>query len=208
MTNNEGRAPRPQLRGFFWPLLIAAALVANAYLAVRAMRAEQRVRELSRELFSAEQEGRRMRSRHLAYQRALAGVELRASGLGGVDVARNERVTMTGTRDGVYYVLDPQCGACAGNLPFLESLAAQAPGRVRGLAPYDSVEVARYAEVHKIAFPVLVRPSGQLVNIVPRHATPLTLLVTDGRVTSVFEGQLDDAAQVVIATAQGITSAE
>lgn len=86
-------------------------------------------------------------------------------------------------------VLSPECNACTRILPFLDSLEASFPGAVVGVTfGVPESDVREYVTRASLTFPVIRSPSGELARLLPRHATPVFVLVVGSRIESLDIG--------------------
>lgn len=175
----------------FLGALLFVSLAVSSWTAWKYRVLLQEARDLRLERAKAVTQARRARAQRQAFIAALGTMPLGRRPLTGYDHTSGRRFEVRGTPDGVYYLLDPLCAACSANLPALNSIAAKVPGSVYAIAPYDSTRLTSYVSSHEIHFPVLGRPAGALVDLIPRYATPLTVFVEGGRIVGIVDGTLD-----------------
>lgn len=93
----------------------------------------------------------------------------------------------------VVYLLESACQACALNYGFLQKLAEHRPGAVVALSLRDDPgTLSKYAQEHELSFPVLARPAGSLIDLTPKHGTPITMLLQKQHVVAIMPGRLTD----------------
>lgn len=152
------------------------------------------------------------RSAYLAVEReGLLGV-LRSQALSGGFLAGtlidlDSTVNWPVARDGIYYVIRPDCAACAINYAFLNSLHRTYGRSVVALAVSGGTEVlTAYARSHQLSFPILAGPSGKLMDMVPRHGVPLTIEVRGGRLHAIITGRIGREQQEVLSAGSPVSS--
>lgn len=97
--------------------------------------------------------------------------------------------------DRLVYVISTRCGNCPLNFPWLALLERRRPGSVLGVSVVDSVStLVQYGRHHELPFPIVSLRGGWLFDALPRHATPVTVVVREGRITRIATGALTDAA--------------
>ena len=121
--------------------------------------------------------------------RALREVPYSGPFLSGRDVISGTDISLRDAADGLYYAVDSRCGACKAGQPFIDSLASAFPGSVMILSFKDTDSTLRaYADSNGVNFRSLVNPSGYLALAIPRHATPVTATVLQGKLQSLVIG--------------------
>lgn len=169
-------------------------------LAVMMLRMAATNRDLASDATAAYREVRAARLERLALVERLRQIPLERGFLQGTEVGSGVRMQVDEPRNGVYYVVKPSCAACALNYPFLDSLAMIAPGFVTGLLwEGDSATAIEYLKREHVAFPLLRSVSGKLLNAIPRHGVPLTVLISGDSIRAITGGQLstDDQRMLV-----------
>jgi hypothetical protein len=69
------------------------------------------------------------------------------------------------------------------------------PGTVTAVSPTDSgPALKQYATTHGVPFKFHAVRTGPFVEALPRHATPVTLVVKESRLIGVYTGVLGDSA--------------
>lgn len=189
-------------RWFLISLLVASVGISSA-LAYKTWNDRRSRDGLELHLSLAQREVQRGRVVKAALLASIRNVPLGGAPLTGVDVSTNSLRYFKGTPDGVYYLLDPECAACAENLPLLDSLSRHGGVRVLALAPYDSAEVVRYLRLHSAQVPVLVSVHGLLIDIFPRYLTPITAVVRAGALQNVLEGLIDSSNAASLTAVEG-----
>lgn len=131
------------------------------------------------------------RNERNALVRVLGGIAPYEPFLVGVQVSSGEPIRLESPRDGIYYLVDPGCAACAANFPFLDSLAAEGASVIVYSRDGSEEELGRYASTSGVSLPFVADPGGFVEAITPRWATPLTLVFRAGRLVALIPGRLD-----------------
>ena len=98
------------------------------------------------------------------------------------------------------YVIARACGKCPANFPFLARLERSQPGTVIGISVVDeSEQLVEYVAKHDLPFPVVASKGGWIHDAIPRHGTPITMLVRDGMLVDLATGELDEEQARVFA---------
>lgn len=109
-----------------------------------------------------------------------------------IGLGSGEHVNM---RDGVVYGIATACGNCPRNFGWLKALEKSQSGTVIGVSATDAAETLdEYSHVHGLPFPLHQLGSGAFLDALPRHATPVTLVVRDSRLSAIYTGVLGDSA--------------
>jgi hypothetical protein len=99
----------------------------------------------------------------------------------GIDLAANQLV----------YLLSTACGKCPANFPILGELERRHPGSVVAVSIADSAPaLAEYVAKHELPFPAYALSEGWLYEMLPRHGTPVTILIRDGHLFDLASGLL------------------
>jgi len=186
----------PSARFLLGMLLLAIA--GSGYLAARLTGLERDNAHLRNALHIQTQTARRLRSARAGLLDAMSRVPVDSGGLQGTDYVSGDTVNLSAAPDGVYYVIHPDCPACALNLPFLRQASKRFPGWVLGIAPVGREQLAEYSQRHALNFPLLGDPKGRIVDLLPRNVTPITAIVVDGSLMSLIPGKLAEEDEEVI----------
>ena len=118
-------------------------------------------------------------------------IRLTSPVLEGDDPVADAFVQVPGDQPTLVYVLDADCAACDINYDFLRRLADAAGGRVHGVSLEDEpLRIREYSQSQRLNFPTLVSVTGGLHPLLPRHGTPITVLVAQGEVATIISGRL------------------
>lgn len=119
--------------------------------------------------------------------------------LDGFDVKDGKQMVLDSTQDGLYYLMSSSCSICADNYAFLNRLRHDSDYTVVGLAPRDAVtELRSSIGEGRVQFPVVLQPSGRVMQIMPLYGAPLTVVVDSGRVKYFVAGVFDHEQKAVI----------
>ncbi len=127
--------------------------------------------------------------------------------LAGIDATSGRRFSVDPADTLVIYLFGPDCPFSAENVPFLNRLH-QSGVTVIGLGPAQ----ARGPEVHAfgrdsgVTFPLLVDSQGGILEVLPEGAVPLTAIILDGRIGTVWLGELVDDRQGELTGLFGLNS--
>lgn len=196
-----------------WRLVAVLALASNAALATRSIAVERRMTHNLVRADSvrrdAEQFRRRSQTERAALVRTIAGMPVTAPFIEGV-VAENARsIRLNAPEDGLYYLMSPECAACAMNLPFLDSLAAAGGVRVIAFArDAKAATLRQYALRHSSSITFVASPRGYIEQVTPRWATPVSIVVREGRVQSILPGRISDAEKRELLTQRDVARSD
>ncbi len=177
-------------------ILVAVLFAGNVYLAVEFARERSFAEDLQLELAEqatslAQAEGERN-----AFENALKALDLNDPFfLEGHDVIAGQTSRFAKMESGALYVVDPRCRWSAENVPLMNELYGAGAGSVIGISfSEDRTELAAWAESAGVEFPLLSHPAGGSLDAVPRHATPITMILHRGRVLSYIAGRVEPEA--------------
>ena len=126
----------------------------------------------------------------------------------GIEATSGEEVTLETIDSMVVYLFGPDCPFSSRNVPFLNSLHA-AGVRVIGMAPDERRPLIElFARTSETAFPLLASPRGNVIDILPNGAVPLSAVFLNGRMESLWLGELDEDRKREIAERFGLDSEE
>jgi hypothetical protein len=182
---------RVKRRSFPIVLMSLALALANGIVSVSLIHAKREIAYQSRIMDSLASTIIHKQAIVSGYERVIRRQDLSSEPFGGYDIATSTPWKAEATPDGVYYVISTRCGPCARNLPFLTSVAPSPWRSVLGVSYDDILDLQSYVRDQKITFPVLANPQGRLASLLPGSITPLTLIVSAGRVTDIFFGVLN-----------------
>lgn len=186
----------------FWVAIAVAAIALNAFTTLKYRDAELQSARLLGELDSLAGTASVLKSERRGLLALLKEIDTQAAPLRGtlLDSAGDIDAVIQGPV--LVYTIAPSCPACARNLPFLNRLEEAVPGSVLGLSFASNDETRRYATENAISFPVAVNPRGGLMQVFPRHATPVTLVIDESRrLVAFFSGVLSAADESFLRSA-------
>jgi hypothetical protein len=173
-------------------LVTTNVLLAGALIRQKAVTAAVRSssRACGRQLTQRDAVVRVVRAEAAAFRRAIMRQPLTGAVLSGTDVRTGRRIAVSQEPDGIYYLMDTTCPACAANVAPLNRLVEQHGVRVIGLSYDESDAVRRFSERQGVRFPVLVKPDGRLPSLLPGAIAPVTMAVVGGKMESLVLGRL------------------
>lgn len=119
--------------------------------------------------------------------------------------ADSQLIALDRPMDGAYYLVSPQCRACAINFPFLDSLSKNRAFQVLAYSRDASVrDLREYAQELGSRMRFVADPSGYLDRITPRWATPLLIVVVGGQLRSLIPGRISDQDKVDLIRVAGV----
>jgi hypothetical protein len=100
----------------------------------------------------------------------------------GMEVMTGRKVTVEPVDSMVLYLFGTDCPYSPDNVPFLNELHA-AGVNVVGVAPEETrPQIEMFARISGTAFPLLVHPTGEVVEVLPLDPVPMTAVFLGGRV--------------------------
>lgn len=187
----------------FWPLAATAAIGLNLFLTWRFQSVGSAAAAANRLVDSVSTEARVLQSERRGLMALLRQIDLSASPLRGSVIHSDGLRDSTIEQARLVYTIAPQCPVCALNLPFLNQISSENPGSVIGVSSAPADETLRYVTANRVAFPVLVNPVGGAMKVLPRHATPVLLIIAEARLAALFSGRLNATEQSFVRTAAG-----
>lgn len=182
-------------------LLLAAALAGILILSARLQKSGARASESLERVELLVDSLRFVRTERSMLAAGLASLSRRhwraRPSLIGTDVVTGARRALSIDSADVLYVLDEACPACLQNLPLLDSLAHEGV-RVLAISHHGSREsLSTFRESRRVSYPVLVDPTGELSDFTNVYVTPVSLVLSRGRVSLVRVGRIsrDDVLQ-------------
>lgn len=120
--------------------------------------------------------------------------------IGSTGRAGDPPVQIDALGDRLLYIISTKCGNCPRNFPWLKEVEAVSPGAVLGVSLVDDPDtLPAYRDYHQLPFPVLKVTGGWLLDALPRHATPIALVIREDRITRVETGTLSDSVVAIVA---------
>ena len=190
--------------------LLTLAVISNVVLASRSIVVEQRLNNRARLTDSVATAERQLTSRvereRNALVRTIRDLPVFQPFLSGRTHTDSVPFSLKRPVDGVYYLVSPRCGACALNLPFLDSLSRHGALRVVAIARDASPsELLNYAHSNGTALTFVADPGGYIESVIPRWATPITAVVLHGKLTSIIAGQIGNEEKQELLAYSGST---
>jgi hypothetical protein len=176
-------------------VLILAGVFGNGMYLAPAVIKERTISSESRaELREQTRELDKVRHERRGFESLLKRLDLGGdSFLTGVDAAGDSVASFPSVPEGklLLYVMDTRCSGSAVNIPALNDLHGSGMSVV-AISFDDQVEdLSEFSRTHSIAFPVLGKPEGRSLDVLPRNGTPVTVLVSRDRVVSYLAGQIN-----------------
>lgn len=170
-------------------LLLSVAI--SCFLAFRIRILREQVTNATRDAGRAENALYTLRGQRLKLIATITSLPLNG-GISGYDHTSKAEFRANTVADGIYYITAPNCAASFPDIPFLNKLSERFPGLVIALSPGNSDSLPAYVRDNKIVFPVLGSPESFLLELLPRGVTPITVVVSKGRISSFVEGSLSE----------------
>jgi hypothetical protein len=149
------------------------------------------------EIREAEQIGRALRER-------LHALRPPPLSLMGRESTSNQKFSIEAVDSIVLYYFGPMCPFSSGNVPFLNRLHG-AGVDVVGIAPEEQrPAIVAFARTSGTDFPLLTEPTGEVIDVLPRGAVPLTAVFLNGRMEALWLGPLNEGRQQQLAGTFGI----
>lgn len=118
--------------------------------------------------------------------------------LSGIDVTSGGEVVHELSEGSVLYVFATHCSWSPTNVQLLNELHARGLNVV-GVVPTEPVRsVEVFVRSHSPEFPVLARPSGRALSLLPGGATPLTAILGAEGIERLWLGPVDDDRHTVL----------
>lgn len=183
---NQWRKSEPYFIGIY---ILVISTITLGWRVVRQERAigalVTRSSEISNELAIAEMERRGFRNALMAMDLGTGTI------LRGFDVVAGRDFELHGANRTIVLVVDSRCPHSPQGISTLSEFRSRLPDDITvaivSLAD-DEGDARIFAESNEIDVPLIVRPDGDLLTVLPRHATPLTIVLQQGRVVSYITG--------------------
>lgn len=179
-------------------LFLLLSVAASSILAIRVRQLSAAVALANRAAMRSDNALHALRGQRLKLIATTTHIPLRG-GISGYNHTTGSAFRAADVADGLYYITDPDCQASVRDLPFLNRLSTQFPGLVIALSPGGQERLAGFIRDHNLGFPVIGSPQSFLLELLPRGVTPVTAIVSNGRITTFIEGSLSDDDKVSVA---------
>ncbi|MBT8397570.1 MAG: hypothetical protein HKO65_10615 [Gemmatimonadetes bacterium] len=121
----------------------------------------------------------------------------------GSEVPHGQDVSYDPVGSMVLYLFGPDCPYSPQNVPFLNQLSEEGVPVVGTAFDQPRAALDMFVRTYGTEFPILADPMGTTTKILPRGPVPLTAVILEGRLTSLWLGPLEEERREELRTRFG-----